>query len=108
MAMGEKMNQIKKPLWEEHLKYPGIPFVGVTAEINNRDTDRTYYFLTIPCCPYCGEQHHHGGAVLSGGKLRPGYDFGHRVEHCADRWVNGHFVSKKIENGYFLVYVGGK
>jgi hypothetical protein len=111
MGMGENMNQIRNALWKKHMEHPEIPFVGCTVELNQQATKReadgyTYYFLTIACCPHCGEQHHHGGRVPIGNKLRRGYDFGHRAEHCADRFVGKEYFKKTDHNGYFLVYTG--
>ena len=106
------MQQIRTSLWKKHIEAPAIPFTGVTAELNipanQHEADgHTYYFLTIACCPFCGEQHRHGGSVPIGKKLKPGYDFGHRAEHCADRFVGREYFRKTDHNGYYLVYVGG-
>lgn len=98
--------QISPSLWKRHAEYPEIPFAAVTASAHEKNNGTTRYSLTVLCCPYCGERHHHGGATPEKSKLLPGHDFGHRVEHCSDRFIGRRYYKRQPRNGYFLVFIG--
>jgi len=59
-----------------------------TAECFLRKVSKTYIWV-IPECPFCGEEHEHGGGRLGDD---PKKFLGLRVSHCASPSVGGQYI----------------